>query len=294
MLVAEYHLPDWRTLLILGRVSNLPTIWSNCLAGWVLAGGGPTGRGLLVCAAASCLYTGGLYLNDAFDARFDRQRRPERPIPSGQIQPALVWQLGFLWLVLGLAACAWLGRAPLLAGGLIAAFSLLYNAIHKRTALAVIPMGLCRFLVYVLAATAAHGPPGPAVWGGLALGAYVVGVSSVARRESLPGPVRWWPVALLGIPVVLALLANGQAPDGANYRERAAYLSLLLVLWILPALRFAFGRETRQIGFTVSNLLAGLILVDLLATVGEPAVLLPVFGALFLLALLLQRFVPAT
>src|SRR5260221_167869 len=29
-----------RTLLILGRVSNLPTVWSNCLAGWWLGGGG--------------------------------------------------------------------------------------------------------------------------------------------------------------------------------------------------------------------------------------------------------------
>ena len=25
-----------RTLLILGRVSNLPTVWSNCLAGWIM------------------------------------------------------------------------------------------------------------------------------------------------------------------------------------------------------------------------------------------------------------------
>ena len=27
-----------RTILILGRVSNLPTVWSNCLAGWWLGG----------------------------------------------------------------------------------------------------------------------------------------------------------------------------------------------------------------------------------------------------------------
>ena len=32
--------PLLRTLLILGRVSNLPTVWSNCLAGWLLDGGG--------------------------------------------------------------------------------------------------------------------------------------------------------------------------------------------------------------------------------------------------------------
>ena len=31
--------PRLRTLLILGRVSNLPTVWSNALAGWWLGGG---------------------------------------------------------------------------------------------------------------------------------------------------------------------------------------------------------------------------------------------------------------
>ena len=31
---------ELRTLLILGRVSNLPTVWLNCLAGWRLGGGG--------------------------------------------------------------------------------------------------------------------------------------------------------------------------------------------------------------------------------------------------------------
>ena len=29
-----------RTLLVLGRASNLPTVWSNCLAGWLLGEGG--------------------------------------------------------------------------------------------------------------------------------------------------------------------------------------------------------------------------------------------------------------
>ena len=29
----------FKALLLLGRVSNLPTIWSNCLASWLLAGG---------------------------------------------------------------------------------------------------------------------------------------------------------------------------------------------------------------------------------------------------------------
>src|ERR1041385_2213876 len=102
-----------RTLLILGRASNLPTVWSNCLAGWWLAGGGETWRLVLLCFVATVLYTGGMYLNDAFDAQFDLQHRPERPIPSGAVRAQMVWILGFFWLAAGLYGASVLGRVPL-------------------------------------------------------------------------------------------------------------------------------------------------------------------------------------
>ena len=35
---------------MLGRVSNVPTVWTNCLAGWLLAGGGDR---VLECAHAA-------------------------------------------------------------------------------------------------------------------------------------------------------------------------------------------------------------------------------------------------
>ena len=83
-----------RTLLVLGRVSNLPTVWSNCLAGWLISGPGSIGALLLLCGGATALYIGGMYLNDAFDADFDRQFRRERPIPSGAISVTAVWRIG--------------------------------------------------------------------------------------------------------------------------------------------------------------------------------------------------------
>lgn len=291
---ALQSLPGWRTLLVLGRVSNLPTVWSNCLAGWVLAGGQAPERFVLLCAVGACLYLGGVYLNDAFDVEFDRQRRRERPIPSGQIAEARVWQLGWFWLVLGVVGSAFLGGAPLAVAGLLAGTTVLYNVLHKRTPLAVILMGACRAQLYLLAAAAAGGPPGHAIWGGLALGLYVAGLSHIARRESLPRPVHWWPLLAFAAPLLLAALMNGAAPAGPSYRERAFYLSLLLVLWILPALRFVLSRETRPPGFVVGNLLAGIVLVDLLATAGEPWYVLPAFLLFFGSALALQRFVPAT
>src|SRR5215469_15374724 len=80
-----------RVLLVLGRVSNLPTVWSNCLAAWLLGGAGPRPRFFCLTLGATLLYTAGMFLNDAFDAGFDRQYRPERPIPSGLISRPTVW-----------------------------------------------------------------------------------------------------------------------------------------------------------------------------------------------------------
>src|SRR5712675_1271707 len=96
-----FSMPSLRTLLVLSRGSNLPTVWSNCLAGWWLTGGGNYWKLPFLILGVSALYTAGMFLNDAFDADFDRQRRPERPIPSGKISPGLVWRIGFTLLALG-------------------------------------------------------------------------------------------------------------------------------------------------------------------------------------------------
>ena len=53
-----------RTAFALGRVSNLPTVWSNVLAGTILAGGtlDPL-RTTILMVAMSLLYVAGMYLN---------------------------------------------------------------------------------------------------------------------------------------------------------------------------------------------------------------------------------------
>lgn len=289
--------PAWdpQALLALARVSDLPTVLSNCLAAWVLAEGGPPSRFILLCLGAVLLYTSGLYLNDAFDAEFDRQRRRNRPIPLGRISRERVWQLGWAFMVGGVGLFLFVGTASFVVALVLAGLIVLYNAVHKRTALAVVLMGGCRFLLYLLGATAATEVTGLVIWNGMALGTYVVGLTYLARKESILGPVRWWPVLTLAAPVLLAFLANGPAitPEQPGFRERAFYLSLLLVIWILPSLRFAFGREPRQIGFAVANLLAGVVLVDLLATAGEPRFVVPAFGLFFASVLVLQRILPS-
>ena len=93
----------WTDALRLGRVSNLPTVWTNTLAGIVLAGGDVLeARSLALFVAMSLFYLGGMYLNDAFDAEIDARERPERPIPSDRVSRGLVFALGFGAVMIGL------------------------------------------------------------------------------------------------------------------------------------------------------------------------------------------------
>jgi hypothetical protein len=283
-------MPSLSTWLALGRVSNLPTVWSNCLAGWWLGGGGNFVRLPFLFAGVTLLYLGGMFLNDAFDEQFDRQHRQERPIPSGAISSALVWRWGFALLATGELLLFGGGVTTGVLGIALALGILLYDAIHKALTFSPVLMGACRFFVYVAAASSGEkGVTGWAIWGGLALAVYVVGLSFIARRESLRGRLPYWPVALLTAPVLLALLMN----VGAE-REPALLLSAVLSLWALRCLRTIFWTRVVNVGRTVSGLLAGIVFVDWIAAVQTPRELGYVFIGLFLSALLAQRFVPAT
>src|SRR6185503_5054548 len=182
-----------RTLLVLGRVSNVPTVWSNCFAGWLLAGGGDWSRFLLLTFAATCLYVSGMYLNDAFDASFDLQHRAERPIPSGAIRVEAVWAWGFGWLGVGLACLFAFGQPAIICALLLVVAILVYDAIHKIFALSPLLMAACRFFLVLLAASAGrNGITGLVIWTALALAAYIVGLSYLAQKESVKAPVSRW------------------------------------------------------------------------------------------------------
>lgn len=276
-----------RTLLVLARVSNLPTVWSNCLAAWLLAGGGPWARFALVCLGGTLLYTGGMFLNDALDEGFDRLYRPERPIVSGQIASRSVWILSVLLLIGGCGTFALLGKVPGLYGGALAAVIIFYDVVHKRTIFAPLLMAACRFLLYLTAASVLErATTAQVVRPAAALGVYIVGLSYLARGESTGEARLRWPVALLFIPAILAVFT---APMRFGNVGWIVALQAGWTLWCLGGRRLALIRVIPQ---GVSGLLAGIALVDLLAAAGcgfpTP------FLCLFVLAILLQRVARAT
>lgn len=278
-----------RTLLLLGRVSNLPTVWSNCLAGWLLGGGGDWPPLAVLCSGATLLYVGGMFLNDAFDAEFDAQHRRERPIPSGAITAGTVWRLGLAMLIAGTALLTLLGVTTAILAVSLAGTILLYDWLHKLIIFSPVLMAMCRLLLYLTAASAAvTGVTGLAMWCALALAAYIVGLSYLARKEATGVVIQRWPQLLLALPIVIAFLLN----DGSS-RQSALLLAAVFSLWAMRSLRSVW-MQPRNVSHAVSGLLAGIVWVDWLAVADEPRVFGAVFIGLFLLALLFQRFIPAT
>lgn len=179
-----------RTLLVLGRVSNVPTVWSNCLAGWLLAthkdavGTVVQPRFLLLAGGCTLLYIGGMYLNDVFDVAFDTKFRPERPIPAGEISRRLVAILGCAWLLAGTGLLIPISGAWALA---LPVLIILYDAVHKQTTLAPVIMAACRFCIYPIAAasTGLAWATNHRLWTAAAVMAgWIVAVSAIARWES--------------------------------------------------------------------------------------------------------------
>ena len=281
----------FRPLLVLGRVSNLPTVWSNCLAGWWLTGGGNFKALPLLLAGTSFLYVGGMFLNDAFDVSFDRQRRQERPIPSGQISLDAVWKLGASWLALGILLLFFIGKTAGLLAVVLAICIIVYDATHKFITASPWLMGFCRFWVYVIAGVVgANGLNGWPIFCGIALALYIVGLSYVARRESFRGRLPLWPILFLAAPVILAIFMNS-----GKYLPSAMWVSAVLVLWSVACVWPIVVGSEANVGIIVSNLLAGIVLVDWLAVAPEASYwLVGILLVLFGLTRVLQKFVPAT
>lgn len=289
---------SWSVCLRLGRVSNLPTVWTNVLAGVVLTGVFVAPGPLAVLALAlSLFYIGGMYLNDAFDRQIDARERPERPIPAGLVRATTVFAAGYGLLVAGLAAlaaeAAWVGQGrywpAILSGLALGGLIIFYDAHHKANPWSPLLMGLCRVLVYVTAAVAVAGHLEPRVLAGAAvLLSYLIGLTYVAKQETLAQFRNLWPLLFLGAPFVYGIPALTAGPVGAAlYLGFLAWVGYAISLLVRPG-RVNFPRA-------VVSFIAGISLLDglLIAGAGAPGAAVWGVGG-FGLTLVLQRYVRGT
>jgi UbiA prenyltransferase family len=289
---------NWSVALRLGRVSNLPTVWTNVLAGMTLSGAAMAVQpALLLILSLSLFYVGGMFLNDAFDRHFDRRNRPDRPIPAGEVTAATVFAYGFGILAFGLIILFVVGygtsagsglRAPA-AGALLAAAIVLYDAWHKANPVGPFLMGLCRLLVYLVAGLAVAGAlPERLLLAAIVSLCYLVGLTYVAKQESLRRVENFWPLLFLAAP-----FAYGVSP--VAHSGAAVVLYLVLLATVLSALALLFRPAAADVPHAMMLLIAGISLLDGLFMAGQGQPLLAgAAGAAFLLTLVFQRFIAGT
>ena len=282
--------------LRLGRVSNLPTVWTNAIAGIALAGVSPWHWASLPAALGLSLsYLGGMYLNDAFDRGIDARERPSRPIPSGAVEANTVFALGFALLLGGVAmlltaACGfgvpseWAVLAGLALGGAVTG----YNWNHKGNPLSPLWMGACRLLAYVSAGLAAAAVlPAPLLAAAAVSLCYLIGLTYIAKQETLERIGNLWPLLFLAAPLAY----------GAWLAEGPTHWLVLLALagWIGVALALLLRRRPGDIPRAVVSLIAGIALLDamFLAIAGWPGAV-PLALGCFAATLTLQRWVSGT
>ncbi len=279
--------PKWLVYLLLGRVSNLPTIWTNCAAGVVLTGHSFDRSMLWLPFALSLIYTAGMFLNDAFDERFDRQYRAERPIPSGDITTGKVYALGFGLMAAGVLVVARqteLKAEPSVWALVLCGLIVYYNYRHKRDPLSPLAMALCRVMVYFISAATVETALAPDVLiGAVTLTGYLIGLTYIAKQENLSEIKNLWPLLFLSLPLIQFL-------RGANL-----IAGIALVGWTLYALSFLI-ETPRRIPAAVVGLIAGISLLDAMtmSTIPDqtPAMIFAFLA--FGLTLAFQRFIPGT
>lgn len=287
---------SWRTVLTLGRVSNLPTVWTNSLVGWFLAGATEFDLRLaLLLLAMTLFYVGGMYLNDAFDAYSDAHERPERPIPSGEITRTTVYLCGFGMLVLAILILLRLGLGeeynwePIFAGCALAIAIIYYNWRHKKDPLSPLWMGICRFLVYLTSAlVVSTNPPAIVFVAGAALICYLIGLTYIAKQENLREISNLWPLIFMTGPILLGIWL-------AEKNITTLLLLFVFVAWTIFSLQLLWRKREGNIPRAVVSLIAGICLLDAILIASATSLglaLLAIFG--FFLTLFFQRFIPGT
>lgn len=323
-----------RALLATLRIANAPSVVSNVWLGyitsWYLWFGSwiPLDTEMLdfrllslLGASGLLLYFAGNLANDWHDQEWDKERRPERALPSGAFRAGSYLIAACLSAFLGILSASAVNRhCAMVAIGIVILVAI-YTHFHKRAIWAVIPMGLCRAGLYLLGFlafdrgllygidTGLH----EAIVGRLlviltmafGLFSFIAGLSLSARYEGMedapPGP-RFLSKALLYLPI-LAM------PCWFSFENPLFGLAGMVPYAVWLAL--CFTKFRKPIPRYVSALLAGIPLVDLAAAIplalrlafvpGNGVVNVPLaWGiviaplAAFVLGRLLQKVAPAT
>jgi heme O synthase-like polyprenyltransferase len=291
----------WTALLATIRTPNIPSVACNVLTGILLASiTAPiqTPNAITAITTGILLYLAGNLLNDWHDRDWDALHRPERALPKKIFLPSSYLILAIACSLAGLATAAANPRSLVIAA-IILGLILIYTKSHKSSALAIIPMGLCRAFLPVLGylACSDQAITPSLILIAAALLIHTCGLSLVARSESKTDrhPRRLF---LYGYPLAVTVTCLAAHISDTRSIIHLWPAALPYLLWTFLALFLV-----RRSAFTgVSMLLAGIPLVDwtfLIPFAKHPDASMPWLALCapliaFILGKSLQKIIPAT
>jgi 4-hydroxybenzoate polyprenyltransferase len=274
-----------KSIFRLMRIPNIFTAVADVMMGFVFMHQSfePLGGLLFLCAATCCLYSAGMILNDVFDVEIDSVERPERSIPSGAVslQFATILSYTLIFTGVGCAITSYFFFAeeklltrfePAIIAILLVAAIFLYNKILKKTPVAPIAMGGCRFLNILLgmsligSANAGLIPAGLMI--ALGVGVFVAGFTWFARSEAKESDIKLLTFGFVVMVVGLLLIA-GMPFYGLTLPATATKI------WLLPFIIGAIGLSVvrlslvaiadptpRHVQMTIKQCILSLILIN--------------------------------
>jgi hypothetical protein len=269
-----------RAYVELLRPANVATALADVLAGFAIGGLRHADALPWLLLSSSCLYAGGVVLNDVFDRDLDRIERPERPIPSGRVSVRHAAMIGGALLAGGVvaafAATPAAGRIALA----IAAAVLVYDAWGKRQApIAPLNMALCRALNLMLGVAAVPAALS-AAWPVAAVPLlYIYAVTVLSRGEVHGGSSRAASSALIILVAAIGtlVLVVVRVPDRA---WPALVLAAALSWRVVPA--FVAARRHPTAGAIRAAVKRGILSLVLVDAAIAAAFAGPVFAAVIL------------
>ncbi len=267
------------------RISNAPTIVSNVMVGVALAFYAHNEQWservthpplqlfkpmVLVTVVLLLLYFSGMVLNDAFDAKRDRENRPERPIPSGVINVKQAWLAGWVMVVIATLLAFGINLTTGVATVALALSIILYTFFHQSTFASIPLMAICRGLVYVVAFAAFSTQFSPVLFIFCsAIIVYTAVLTLVGSIEHEEQNKLSWSIWLMLIPAgVIVVLLSPQSPI-------SWFAYCVMFIWIYMAWR-RFQPSTYAPISGMHALLAGFALLDviLIASIGEFSIMI--------------------
>lgn len=196
----------------------------NIMPGWNMAAGTTSSLIpiLLLCISTIGLYSGGIILNDVFDAELDAKERPERPIPSGLISKKAATIFGGICFFIGIFTAGIYSKESQYLAVAIMVSCLVYDKFLKHSSIfGPLNMGLCRGLNLLL------------------------GVSILSG-----GVQQWWYLAIVPIIYIAAItmISRGEVHGGS---KKTLYFAALLYAIVIGCV-LTFAAINRQIPITMA------------------------------------------